>query len=319
MIAELIDQYFCGCAINIFKVVGCILTIKFIIYIIQSILFHVLPGKDLKRAYGDWAVVTGSTDGIGLGYAKRLAKRGLNIVLVGRSEEKLASCSQEIIDKYHVEVKTICADMSGDYEELKEQFEKELSSFPTAILVNNVGISYDHAMYLTELPEDRYQMLIKLNVEMTTLITRIVLPGMIERHRGAIINVSSAAGYLYIGDPLYTIYSATKAYVDFFSRSLSLEVKSKGIDVQCHIPYFVPSKLSKIRNSSLFCPSANTFAEAAVNKIGKNAITVVPYWCHALQNWIFNSIPTPLLNMIILSHHKSIRTRALKKKQMKRD
>ena len=76
--------------------------------------YYTLPGKDLKRSYGEWAMVTGASDGIGLGcglfhslllgYAKRLASRGINVVLVARSQERLDKAAAEIQDQYHVTV-----------------------------------------------------------------------------------------------------------------------------------------------------------------------------------------------------------------------
>lgn len=297
-IIELIDSYCCDRLLGLIKVVGAIALLRCVIYFISSLLYHFTPGKNLKKAYGDWALVTGSTDGIGYGYAQRLAARHINVILVGRNEEKLANCSKELEDHYHVEVKTICADMYSNIDELREQFTAELKDIPISILINNVGVSYDHAMYLNELPDERCKQLIELNVAVTTMMTRVVLPGMIERKKGAIISVSSAAGITPIGDPLYAVYSGTKAYVNFFSKSLACEVEKYNITVECHVPYFVPSKLSKIRHASLFCPSAKAYAEASLNKVGKGSVTVVPYWTHALQNWVFETIPLPLLKFV---------------------
>jgi len=136
---------------------------------------------------------------------------------------------------------------------------------------------------------------------------------MIKRRRGAIVNISSAAGLLPTGDPLYAVYSATKAYVDFFSRSLHFELKSKGIHVQCQVPYFVVSKLSKLRSPSLFTPTPAGYARAGVRAIGYEP-TVVPYWSHALQHSVLHSLPTGLLSQFILNHHHGVYKRALAKK-----
>ena len=177
-------------------------------------------------------MVTGATDGIGLGYAKRLAARKINVVLVGRSQEKLDNCEKEIKEKYHVDVRTVCFDMSQSTEELKQVLVPIFEKIPIGILVNNVGISYEYAMFLTELPEDRLRTIIHLNCEVTAMVTKMCVPGMIERKRGAIVNVSSAAGLMACGDPLYDIYSASKGFVDLFSRSLATELKNKHIVVE---------------------------------------------------------------------------------------
>ncbi len=91
---------------------------------------------------------------------------------------------------------------------------------------------------------------------------------MVNKRRGAIINIGSAAGSIPIGDPLLAVYSGTKAFLDFFSRSLYYELKGKGVHVQCQIPYFVVSKMSKIRHSSISVPSAERFAKSSLAAIG---------------------------------------------------
>ena len=181
--------------------------------------------------------------------------------------------------------------------------------------MNNVGISYEYAMYLEELPEDRLQTIIHLNCEVTAMVTKLCVPGMVERKRGAIVSISSAAGVMACGDPLYDLYSASKGFVDLFSRSLATELKEKGIVVECHVPYFVPTKLSKIRRSSLFCPRPEVFAESSLRKIGRGPITVVPYFWHEVQHIAFHLLPFWLLQKCILIHHKDIRRRALKKRE----
>merc|ERR1719450_829776 len=95
--------------------------------------------KDLKK-YGSWAVVTGATDGIGKAIAKQLAKRGINIVLISRSSDKLTTVAEELVT-FNVQVKTITYDFSdaNNYGQIAE----EIEDLDIGILVNNVGISYD--------------------------------------------------------------------------------------------------------------------------------------------------------------------------------
>ena len=168
--------------------------------------------------------------------------------------------------------------------------------------MNNVGISYEYAMYLEELPEDRLQTIIHLNCEVTAMVTKLCVPGMVERKRGAVVSISSAAGIMACGDPLYDLYSASKGFVDLFSRSLATELKEKGIVVECHVP-------------SLFCPRPEVFAESSLRKIGRGPITVVPYFWHEVQHIAFHLLPFWLLQKCILIHHKDIRRRALKKRE----
>lgn len=100
----------------------------------------------------------------------------------------------------------------------------------------------------------------------------------------------------------------------FFSRSLNLEYRNKGISVQCQIPYFVTTKLSKIRATSLLVPNADNYAAAAVKSIGYEGCDV-PYPAHALQHFLFqNVLPTFIFEKFLLGHHFGIRKAAYKKK-----
>ena len=143
-------------------------------------------------------------------------------------------------------MRTVAIDMSQDTTKLKEALEPVFRSVPIGILVvcssphqqqiNNVGISYEYAMYLTELPEDRLKAIIHLNCEVTAMVTKMCVPGMMERRRGAIVNVASAAGIMACGDPLYDLYAASKAFVNQFSLSLSTELKECGVRVEVPLP-----------------------------------------------------------------------------------
>jgi 17beta-estradiol 17-dehydrogenase / very-long-chain 3-oxoacyl-CoA reductase len=267
------------------------------------------------KSYGKWSVVTGATDGIGLGYVRQLATNGINVILISRSQAKLDESRTSLALEFPLlQFQTIQADFDVDTPETYQRIERSLKNIEVGILINNVGRSYDHAEYLESVTDELVDSLIRINIMATTRLTRIVLPGMLERGRGAIVNVGSAAGSLYTGDPLYAVYSGTKAYVDLFSRSLHLEYRKRGISVQCQIPYFVTTKLSKIRSTSLLVPNANGYAACAIKSIGYEA-SIVPYPAHALQHFFIQHLLPPFLfEKFLLGHHLGIRKAAYKKK-----
>nr|KAF6324621.1 hydroxysteroid 17-beta dehydrogenase 12 [Myotis myotis] len=96
--------------------------------------------------------------------------------------------------------------------------------------------------------------MLNVNILSVCKMTHLVLPGMVERSKGVILNISSASGMNPF--PLLTIYSATKGFVDFFSQCIHEEYKSKGIFVQSVLPFFVATKMSKIRKPSLTVPTS---------------------------------------------------------------
>ena len=171
------------------------------------------PARPLRRRYGAWAVVTGATDGIGRALAFRLAAAGLGVVLVGRNPDKLAAVAAELEAKRPgAEVRTFVVDFAADDLAARVGALGEfLRGLDVGVLVNNVGASYPYARYFHEVDEALAQRLIRLNVEAVTRVTHAVLPGMLERGRGAIMNMGSGASAIMPSDPLYTVYVATKA------------------------------------------------------------------------------------------------------------
>lgn len=169
--------------------------------------------KDLITSYGPWALVTGATDGIGKALAHQLAQKGLNLVLVGRSPEKLEAVRGEIRTRHpHTHVRTIRVDFSsGDFTAGLREIEAVAGELEVGVLVNNVGVTYPGAMFFDEVEEEVWGNIVRVNIEGTTRVTKAVLPAMLQRKRGAIVNVGSAASVVVPSHPLFTIYAATKA------------------------------------------------------------------------------------------------------------
>jgi 17beta-estradiol 17-dehydrogenase / very-long-chain 3-oxoacyl-CoA reductase len=171
------------------------------------------PARPLRRRYGEWAVVTGATDGIGRALAFRLAASGLGVVLVGRNPDKLAAVTDDLSSKHpRAQVRTFVLDFTADDAAARVgELGEFLRGLDVGVLVNNVGASYPYARYFHEADEELVRKLIRLNVEAVTRVTHAVLPGMLERRRGAIMNMGSGASAIMPSDPLYSVYVATKA------------------------------------------------------------------------------------------------------------
>ncbi|MBA0586195.1 hypothetical protein Gorai_016944 [Gossypium raimondii] len=167
--------------------------------------------KNLNN-YGSWALITGATDGIGKAFANQLARQGLNLILVSRNLNKLKTVSAEIRAQFpHLKIKVVAQDFSGNLSAGVGLIEEAVKGVEVGVLINNVGITYPRAMYFHEVEEEVVKGIIRVNLEGTTWVTRAVLPGMLNRKRGAIVNVGSGASIVVPSHPLYTIYAATKA------------------------------------------------------------------------------------------------------------
>lgn len=291
------------------------LTLKAVLGVWRGIKVYLLArsfgvGHNLK-SFGSWAVVTGSTDGIGRAYAEQLARQGLHIVLISRSPEKLASVAQEIETQSNVKTKCIAVDFTNGWE-ISKTIEEGLKDLDIAILVNNVGMSVDHPMYLTESTDKVLENIITVNCNSVTMMSKLVLPAMVAKRKGVIVNISSMSGVRCV--PLIAVYSGTKAYVEFFSEALTEEYRSKGVIVQCIAPGFVATKMSRIRKATLIAPYPDSYVKSALATIG---IVDHSFGClvHGIQGFFIRNVPSWLYFKAIASVMYSARAQALKKRQ----
>eukprot|EP01063_Lacrimia_lanifica_P001088 TRINITY_DN10513_c0_g1_i1.p1 TRINITY_DN10513_c0_g1~~TRINITY_DN10513_c0_g1_i1.p1 ORF type:complete len:308 (+),score=93.48 TRINITY_DN10513_c0_g1_i1:644-1567(+) len=268
------------------------------------------PGKKLTK-FGKWAIVTGATDGIGKAYAFEVAKKGMNVLIISRTLSKLEDTKKAILEKYPtVDVMCVAADMGNITSDVRENIKRAVSACgDVGLLVNNVGVSYNYPMYYHELSDEAVQSLVDLNVHSTNYMTRLVLPGMLERKRGAVVNMSSAAGEFC--NPLLSGYNGAKSGVTNQTVSLNAEYASKGVHFQAQTPLFISTKLAKQR-ASFTVPTPETFVKHSVKAIGYEPKTS-PYWPHAVAQYIVKSLPEFIANKQIIGMHLGLRKRGQKK------
>ncbi|KAK4773821.1 hypothetical protein SAY87_028840 [Trapa incisa] len=192
------------------------------------------PPKDLRSRYGSWAIVTGCTDGTGRAFALKLAQRGLNLILVSRNRDKLERLSEELLAvNGHLQVRILALDFSGDISDGVREIEEMAKELDVGVLINNVGVTYPVARFFHEVEDELWRSIVRVNVEGTVRVTRAVLPAMFRRGRGAVVSIGSGGAVVAPSHPLSAIYAATKAFVDQLSRSLHVEYRHHGIDIQC--------------------------------------------------------------------------------------
>lgn len=278
---------------------------------LRAYFFPLLGWRINYKSYGEWAVVTGATDGIGKAYALELARIGMKVVLISRTQEKLDQVAKEISDKYKVETKTIAFDFGErtDYEKI----ESGLSGLNIGVLVNNVGMGYGYPEWFDSVPMETFDKMISVNMVSLVKMSHIVLRGMLERKKGILIHVSSASAHLPI--PLLTVYSASKAFVDFFGRAIQWEYRDKGIISQSLTPFFVATKLAGVR-PSLFAPNPIPYVKQALGTVGILDRSC-GYTMHELQSFFYKFLPVAIAEKNTLSLMAKVRERALKKRAKK--
>jgi 17beta-estradiol 17-dehydrogenase / very-long-chain 3-oxoacyl-CoA reductase len=272
-------------------------------------------GADVAKL-GDWAVITGATDGIGKGFAKELASKGINIVLVSRTLSKLQDVAKELEEKYKVKTRVIAVDFTeadSVYDKISQGIQGLEGSI--GVLVNNVGMSYNHPEFYLQIDDlEKFNKdIVSMNVCSVLNATRAVMPQMVERKRGAVLNISSSSSLH--SCPLLTVYAATKAFVNHFTQDMQVEYKSKGIIVQAFAPYYVVSKLSKMKSSSFFVPTPETYAKSALSSLGLCTVGT-GYWPHDLMLFGLNILGViGIQGPHVLKNLAKIRKRALARKE----
>ena len=179
------------------------------------------------------ALITGASAGIGREFARQLANRARTLVLVARREQRLQELRDELRNRnpqlsVHVRVVDLCD--KAQIDELVRWLDE--NKIDIDFLINNAGLG-DYGSVATR-DIERDDRIVQVNISALTFLTRLLLPRMIERKRGAILNVSSSAGFLPI--PGMNIYAATKAYVNSFSEALRAELRDNGVTVTALCP-----------------------------------------------------------------------------------
>ncbi|MET1259024.1 SDR family NAD(P)-dependent oxidoreductase [Flagellimonas sp. DF-77] len=200
----------------------------------------------LKKSYGNWALVTGATSGIGKALATQLAKSDFNLVVTGRREEQLNSLSTEFFDLFGVETIPIVGDLSQ--KEAVESLLKETNHLPIGIAILNAGFGTSGKFINSEIENELN--LLDLNCKSVLQMTHHFSNKMkTETRKGSIVLLSSMVAFQ--GVPNAANYSASKAFVQSLGEALAAELRPLGIDVLCAAPGPVESGFGNRANMNM--------------------------------------------------------------------
>lgn len=251
---------------------------------------------------GSCALITGASAGIGREFARQLAGRAGSLVLVARRVERLEELRDELTKRDpNLNVHLRAADLSqpSEVDELCGWLLRE--NIAIDFLINNAGLG-DRGAFATSEPQ-RVKEMLAVNMVALTVLTRALLPAMIEKKRGAILNVSSSAGFLPIGK--LAVYAATKAYVTSFSEGIRTELRGSGITVTALCPGPVQTEFDQVarRNPAKREKSSPGFTHVSVEEVvraGLRAIErdkplVVPGLVMKIAMLLVRLTPMPIL------------------------
>lgn len=256
---------------------------------------RVTPGPAAEQI----AVVTGATAGIGAAFARRLAADGYDLVLVARDATRLAGFAAELTERHGRAVETLSADLSTD--EGCVTVERRLTEgTPVDLLVNNAGIALTRS-FLRSSVEDEARLL-RLNVNSVMRLTHAVLPTMTARGRGAVINISSVAGFAAI--EAGSTYSATKAWVTNFSESVGQAARPHGVRVMALCPGFTRTEFHQragidvSKMPSWIWLDADDVVAQGLRDLRKGRLVSVPDWKYKISVVALRHTPQRLLHRL---------------------
>lgn len=219
------------------------------------------------------ALITGPTAGIGLAFAHKLAADGFGLVLVSRDAERLGAIANEMRGAYGVEVEVLPADLGTDTEAVEARL--RIANRPIDLLVNNAGFGLRKPFLANDIADEEH--LLDVLVRAVLRLTHAALPGMIERRRGAVVNVSSVSGWVPRGT-----YSAAKAWVTAFTVGLGAQLEGTGVRAMALAPGFTRTEFhdrAQMRMSRLpewLWLDADALVDAALKDLRKGKQVSVP-------------------------------------------
>jgi short-subunit dehydrogenase len=243
------------------------------------------------------ALVTGATAGIGNAFVRRLAKERYDLVLVSRHAERLEALAAELRASYGVLVEVLAADLAEDDGCRSVEARLDDRDRPVDVLVNNAGFTVNRRFVTGDI-EDEERML-RVLVRAVLRLTRAAVPGMIERRHGAVINVSSVAGFVPQGT-----YSAAKAWVTSFSQGLAADLAGTGVRVVALCPGFTNTEfheragIDMSRTPDWLWLDAEEVVDAAFAALARGTVVCVPGAQYKTIVTVVRHVPARLLTSV---------------------
>jgi hypothetical protein len=242
----------------------------------------------LATRYGGWAVVTGASSGIGEAFARQLAEAGMPCVVAARRRDRLERLCEQLQAAHGVDIRVVEADLS--HRAGVDHLVASVQDVEVGLLVNNAG--FGHIDRMEDQDPAQLEAMVYTNCTAPVLLTRALVPPMLERGRGGLVFVSSVAGY--VNMPYDATYAATKAFDRYLGMGLWAELRGRGIDVTTLVPgptrtEFLTSQGVEEQKEREFMKSGDT-AEAIValtlRKLGRSsrARPARTLWMHVVTH-----------------------------------
>jgi hypothetical protein len=248
-----------------------------------------------------YALVTGASSGIGYQYARILAEKGYNLLIISNEEEALEEKKQQLEKDYTVEVKSLVCNL-GTQDAAKELYDWcKTQQLEIEVLINNAGVYHDRDFLADSAAFN--EMILNLHVTTPSMLIYYFAQDMVKRQKGYILNMSSVTSEIAV--QRLATYSATKAYLKNFSRSVHIELYHKGVYVTAVRPGAVNTGLYNISNGATkagmligYITTPERLARRGIRALFNKRAQVTPgFWNHVLI-FLVSLLPTYLLRLI---------------------
>lgn len=227
--------------------------------------------ESFAARYGPWALVTGASSGIGREFARQVAARGVNVLLVARRAERLAELADELAGR-GVAARPVPVDLCFDG--FLDPIRAAAAGLEVGLLVNSAGFSLTGPFL--DMDRDNMARLLNLNCRAPMMLTREFGPAMRARRRGGIVFVSSVTGF--VATPQWSLYAATKAFDLLLGEGLAAELRADGVDVLTLAPGATRTEFQDVAGIDDFMAmEAADVVAHALGRLGRADVTV-PGW-----------------------------------------
>jgi short-subunit dehydrogenase len=242
---------------------------------------------------GRHALVTGASSGLGADFARELARRGAGLTLVARREDRLRALQRELEGGHGAEVQVVALDLNDPDAPDRLLADTRARGRPVDVLVNNAGFG----LYgpFSKLDWERERAMLELDMIVPVHLTKLFLPGMLERGRGWVLNIASIGAYQ--PSPLYASYSAAKSFILNFTEALSYELRGSGVRATALSPGIVATEFLHVsgqqatRYQRMTMMDSPTVARLGIEAMLKGRPSLVPGRLNAASVWSNRLLP----------------------------
>ncbi len=250
------------------------------------------PRPRLRDRYGDWALVTGASSGIGASFARALAREGMSVVLSARREDRLRALASEL-EQYEVATRIVPLDLASPGS--VSRLEDAISDLDVGLVVNNAGVGY--AGRFERQDPSRLREMLELNCVAPMLLTHALLPRLHARGRGAVLFTGSQAARQPL--PLHAVYAATKVFDGFLGEALWAELRGSGIDVLVVEPGSTATEFQQVAGELPHAGQApDEVVAIALDRLGRQPSVSTRWWHWLRGNVAMRLLPRSLLALL---------------------